>query len=156
MKETDGDTVLLNFSEIADSARTGKDDKMISYNNDAGQRVTIFRRAPDRDAGYAAGNPRNTRDAGKEKDQLQNEQGLAFLAAAKKGDAAELRLLLNNGAPANFVDPVDHATALHYAAAYAARPALGVILSNGRCDSFSATGREGCPLEIAREYGRDR
>jgi len=79
-----------------------------------------------------------------------------FWRLPRKGDAAKLQLLLNNGAPANFVDPVNHATALHYAAAYAARPALGVLLSNEKCDFLIRDWEGRLPSEIAREYGRDR
>jgi ankyrin repeat protein len=63
---------------------------------------------------------------------------------------------LNVGAPVNFVDPVDHATALHYAAAYGARPALRVLLNSGGCDFLIRDWKGRLPSEIAREYGRDR
>src|SRR5262249_15541625 len=84
------------------------------------------------------------------------QAGLAFLKAAKKGDAEKLQRLIDQNAPVNFVDDRDHATALHYIAAYAARPALRVLLRSGKCD-FLIQDRNGrLPSELAREYGDDR
>jgi ankyrin repeat protein len=92
----------------------------------------------------------------KQDDQLHNHLGLALLKAAKKGDAVIIQLLLDIGAPVNFVDPIDHVTALHYVAAYDAHRALKVLLKSGKCD-FLVRGWAGrLPSEIAREYGRDR
>jgi len=92
----------------------------------------------------------------KEKDQLRNELGFALLRAAKKADHIKLRHLLSLGAPVDFLDPVDHATALHYVAAYDARPALRVLLNSGKCDFLVRDWEGRLPSEIAREYGRDR
>jgi ankyrin repeat protein len=83
------------------------------------------------------------------------EIGLQLLAAAKDGDAEELDRLIREGAPVNFVDPVDHATALHYIAAYDARPALRVILKSGKCDFLVRDWEGRLPSEIAREYGQN-
>jgi ankyrin repeat protein len=81
---------------------------------------------------------------------------MTLLKAAKKGDAVIVQLLLDIGAPVNFADPFDHATALHYVAAYDAHRALQVLLKSGKCN-FLVRGWEGrLPSEIAREYGRDR
>jgi ankyrin repeat protein len=89
-------------------------------------------------------------------EKLRTEKGLALLAAAKKVDTAGIRYLVNHGAPVNFVDPVYHATALHYLAAYDARPALGVLLASEKCDFLIRDWEGRLPSEIAREYGRDR
>src|SRR6266851_10263680 len=69
-----------------------------------------------------------------EKIKKYMEAGVEFVKAAKRGDADKLRRLLDQDAPVNFCDPVDHATALHYIAAYDARPALRVLLKTGKCD----------------------
>jgi ankyrin repeat protein len=90
-----------------------------------------------------------------EQDELRYQQGLAVLKAARKGDAGTLQLLLEQGAPVDFVDPVDHATALHYVAAYDARPALRVLLKSGKCDFLVRDWEGRLPSEIAREYGLD-
>jgi ankyrin repeat protein len=92
----------------------------------------------------------------KRKNRKIMEIGLQFLEAAKDGDAPELEQLLEEQAPVNFIDPVDHATALHYIAAYAARPALRVVLSSGKCDHLIRDAEGRLPSEIAREYGHDR
>jgi ankyrin repeat protein len=82
--------------------------------------------------------------------------GKELLKAAKRGDAANLQRLIDQGAPVNFTDQTDHAAALHYIAAHDARPALRVVLGSGKCD-FLIRDREGrLPSEIAREYGHDR
>lgn len=83
------------------------------------------------------------------------ELGLPFLKAAKKGDYIGLRNLLNVGA-LNFVDPVDHAPALHYGALYGARPAFCVLLTRGGCDFLVRDWEGRLPSESAREYGDDR
>jgi ankyrin repeat protein len=79
-----------------------------------------------------------------------------FLDAAKDGDAGRLRDLLSRGAPVNAIDPVDRATALHYIAAYRARPALRVVLGSGKCDFLIRDWEGRLPSEIAREVGHDR
>ena len=61
-------------------------------------------------------------DAGPYKSKLA--LGLKFLEAARECDATKLQRLLDEDAPVNFIDPMDRATALHYIAAYRARPAL--------------------------------
>ncbi len=80
---------------------------------------------------------------------------LQFLDAAKNGDALELRELLKKDAPVNCVDPVDRAAALHYVAAYDARPALRVILKSGKLDHLVRDRDGRLPSELAREFGRD-
>jgi ankyrin repeat protein len=83
------------------------------------------------------------------------ELGLEFVEAARECNAAELQRLIDQNAPVNFIDPVDHATALHYIAAYRARPALRVILKSGRCDFLLRDGQGRLPSQLAREYGHD-
>lgn len=81
--------------------------------------------------------------------------GLEFVEAAKECDAAKLKRLIDDNAPVNFVDPTDHATALHYIAAYRARPALRVILKSGKCNFLVHDGQGRLPSQLAREYGHD-
>ena len=82
--------------------------------------------------------------------------GKEFLKAAKRGDAAKLQRLIDQDAPVNFIDATDKATALHYVAAYDARPALRVLLASGKCNFLIRDRRGRLPSEIAREYGQDR
>jgi ankyrin repeat protein len=90
-----------------------------------------------------------------EKAEQYTKAGVEFLKAAKRGDADRLKQLLDQDAPVNFLDRADHATALHYIAAYDARPALRVVLKSDKCD-FLIRDRAGrLPSELAREYGRD-
>ena len=81
--------------------------------------------------------------------------GLEFVEAARECHAAKLQRLLDQNAPVNFIDPVDHAAALHYIAAYRARPALRVILKSGKCDFLIRDGQGRLPSQLAREYGHD-
>ena len=83
------------------------------------------------------------------------ELGLEIIKAAKECNASKLQQLLDQNAPVDFSDPSHHATALHYIAAYGARPALRVVLKSAECD-FLVRDREGrLPSELAREYGHD-
>ena len=91
-----------------------------------------------------------------EREKQRPEQGLALLAAAKRGDTARVETLVRDGAPVNFIDPVHHATALHYLAAYDARRALHILMSTEKCDFLVRDWKGRLPSEIAREYGRDR
>jgi ankyrin repeat protein len=83
------------------------------------------------------------------------ELGQAFVEAAKECNASKLQRLIDGNAPVNFVDPTDNATALHYTAAYRARPALRVLLKSGKCDFLVRDGQGRLPSELAREYGND-
>src|SRR5260370_3612469 len=88
---------------------------------------------------------------GKEYMQL----GLQFLNAAKRGDAKKMKELLSRGLPVNLIDPDDRAAALHYIAAYDARPALRVVMKSDKLD-YLVRDREGrLPSELAREFGHD-
>jgi hypothetical protein len=85
----------------------------------------------------------------------ETDLGLQFLRAAKTGDADKLKNLLRKGAPVNLVDPVNRAAALHYIAAYDARPALRVVLKCAELD-YLVLDRDGkFPSELAREVGND-
>jgi hypothetical protein len=83
------------------------------------------------------------------------ELGFAFLSAAKRGNARRLSDLLQEDAPVNFVDPVDHAVALHYIAAYRARPCFRVLIKSDKIDFLIRDWEGRLPSEIAREYGHD-
>jgi hypothetical protein len=81
--------------------------------------------------------------------------GLMFLTAAKNGNAAKLEELLGQDPPVNIRDPIDHAAALHYIAAFDARPALRVVMKSDALD-YLVRDREGrLPSELAREVGND-
>ena len=72
--------------------------------------------------------------------QIDNEvdavlRGHDLLDAARDGDAVTVRRLIGDEeTPVNFQDPRTGATALHYAAAYRARPTARALLKSGRCD----------------------
>jgi len=62
-------------------------------------------------------------------------RGHYLLQAARDGDPVTVRRLAGEAStPVNFQDPRTGATALHYMAAYRARPALRELLKSGRCD----------------------
>ena len=63
-----------------------------------------------------------------EEDREQKKLGKSFVQAAKECNAFKLQKLLDRNAPVNATDFPDRATALHYVAAYRARPALRVLL----------------------------
>ncbi len=88
-------------------------------------------------------------------DLEQTQLGLDFVEAARECHAAKLQRLIDRNAPVNFIDPHDRATALHYIAAYRARPALRVILKTGKCDFLIRDGQGRLPSQLAREYGHD-
>jgi ankyrin repeat protein len=81
--------------------------------------------------------------------------GLEFVEAARECDAAKLQRLIDRNAPVDYVDPIDRATALHYIAAYGARPALRVILKSGKGNFILRDSKGRMPSQLAREYGRD-
>ena len=88
-------------------------------------------------------------------DLEQTQLGLEFVEAARQCHAAKLQRLIDRNAPVNFIEPHDHATALHYIAAYRARPALRVILKSGKCDFLIRDGQGRLPSQLAREFGHD-
>jgi ankyrin repeat protein len=79
----------------------------------------------------------------------------ALLDAAKNCDENQIQYLLGRGAPIDFTDPVTGATALHYAAAYVARPVLRVLLKHGRCNFLVRDNRGRLPSQLARQSGHD-
>ncbi len=83
------------------------------------------------------------------------ELGLELVEAARECHAAKLQWLIDRNAPVNYMDPVDHATALHYIAAYRARPALRLLIKSGKCDFLVRDGQGRLPSQLAREFGRD-
>jgi ankyrin repeat protein len=80
--------------------------------------------------------------------------GMRLLQAAKECNARKIQLLLDQDAPVNYIDYADGATALHYVAAYRARPALRVLLKSGKSDFLMRDGKGRLPSQ-AREFGRD-
>jgi len=83
------------------------------------------------------------------------DSGEEFLAAAEDADPERLEALAAKGAPVNYHDPWNGATALHYVAAQGARRAFRVLMKTGKCD-FLARDDEGRLIsEMAGAYGRD-
>jgi ankyrin repeat protein len=101
--------------------------------------------------------PRDFRDprGGKGVDLGYTDLGRQFVQAARECNARKLQLLLDQDAPVNYKDPSDKMTALHYIAAYRARPALRVLLKSGKCDFLIRDGQGRLPSQLAREFGRD-
>jgi hypothetical protein len=85
----------------------------------------------------------------------QKKLGEAFVRAAKECNAFKLQKLLDRNAPVNATDFPDRATALHYIAAYRARPALRVLLKSGKCNFLIRDRLGRLPSQLAREYGHD-
>ena len=81
--------------------------------------------------------------------------GERFLAAAEDADPERLEALVRQGAPVNYHDPWDGATALHYVAAQGARPAFRVLLKTGKCDFLARDDEGRLVSEMAGAYGRD-
>jgi hypothetical protein len=81
--------------------------------------------------------------------------GERFLAAAEDADPERLEALAAQGAPLNYHDPRNGATALHYIAAQGARPAFRVLLKSGPLDFLARDGRGRLASELAGTYGRD-
>ena len=81
--------------------------------------------------------------------------GFKLLIAAQTGRHENLQTLLDQGAPVDFTDPATGATALHYVAAYAARPAFRVLLKSGKCDFLMRDRNGRLASELAGVYGRD-
>lgn len=79
----------------------------------------------------------------------------AFLRAAEDGDEKTLQKLIGEGVAVNTRDPATGGTALHYAAAHAARPALRVLVNSGRCDFMVRDKKGRLASELAGVYGRD-
>src|SRR5690606_36597763 len=73
-------------------------------------------------------------------DQIASEldrvlTGHELLEAARQGAEVTVRRFAGeDGAPVNFQDPRTGATALHYAAAFRARPVLRALIKSGKCD----------------------
>jgi ankyrin repeat protein len=87
-------------------------------------------------------------------DQL-TRLSFALLDAAKIGDEQQIHNLLDYGVPIDFADPVTGATALHYVAAYAARPALRELIKRERCNFLVRDNRGRLPSQLARQSGHD-
>ena len=77
--------------------------------------------------------------------------GIGLLKFAQSGQAAELGSALQFGAPVNFQDPRTGATALHYLAAFSARPALRVLLKHGKSDFLIQDKRGRLAWELASD-----
>jgi hypothetical protein len=81
--------------------------------------------------------------------------GERFLAAAEDADSERLEALAAQGAPVNYHDPQNGATALHYVASRGSRPALRVLLKTGECDFLARDNKGRLVSEMAGVYGRD-
>jgi hypothetical protein len=81
--------------------------------------------------------------------------GEQFIAAAEDADPEQLEALAARGAPVNYHDPWDGATALHYVAAQGARPAFRVLMKTGKCDFLARDDQGRLGLEMVCAYGRD-
>jgi hypothetical protein len=82
-------------------------------------------------------------------------QGERFLAAAEDASPERLEALAAKGAPVNYHDPRNGATALHYVAAQGARPALRALLKSGELDFLARDDRGRLASTLAGTYGRD-
>jgi hypothetical protein len=81
--------------------------------------------------------------------------GEQFLAAAVEANPGRLRDLAEHGAPVNYQDPRNGATALHYVASQGARPAFRALLKIGQCDFLVRDNQGRLASELAGVYGRD-
>jgi ankyrin repeat protein len=91
-------------------------------------------------------------------DQLADKyvhMGEHFLAAAEDGDGRILQTMAAQGAPVNYHDPRNGATALHYTASQGARPALRALLKTGKCDFLARDNQGRLASELAGVFGRD-
>lgn len=81
--------------------------------------------------------------------------GKKLLRAADRGDARETVRLLEIGAPVNFRDPANGATALHYAAAYGARNVVRALIATGDCNHLIHDTAGRLSSEMAGIYAED-
>lgn len=81
-------------------------------------------------------------------------QNLAFLTAARRSNATKLQQLLQDGADINTQDD-DGMTALHYVAAYGARPCLRVLLKDDRCDFLIKNNNGNYASDLAMLWAKD-
>jgi len=82
-------------------------------------------------------------------------QGERLLDAARDAGPESLQSPIAEGAPINYPDPRNGATALHYIAAQGARPALRVLLKAGKLDFLAADDEGRLAAELAGLYGND-
>jgi len=78
-----------------------------------------------------------------------------FLAAAQEAKPEELESLLAQGAPVNYHDPRNGATALHYVAAQGARPAFRVLLKARQINFLARDNKGRLASLLAGTSGRD-
>jgi hypothetical protein len=81
--------------------------------------------------------------------------GEQFLAAAEDADPGRLEGLAAQGAPVNYHDPKNGATALHYVAAQGARRAFRALLRIGGLDFLARDHRGRFASEMAGVYGEN-
>jgi ankyrin repeat protein len=77
-----------------------------------------------------------------------------LLASAKSGQAELLSALITRGVDVNFQDE-RRMTALHYAAAYGARPCIRVLVATARCDYLLKDDQNRYAFELAIEWAAD-
>jgi hypothetical protein len=82
-------------------------------------------------------------------------RGERFLAAAEDANVKQLEALSERGAPLNYHDPRNGATALHYVAAQGARRALRFLLKTEGIDFLARDNQGRLASEIAGTYGQD-
>jgi len=81
--------------------------------------------------------------------------GEQFLVAAEDADPGRLEGLAAQGAPVNYHDPKNGATALHYVAAQGARRAFRALLRIGGLDFLARDHRGRLASEMAGVYGEN-
>src|SRR4051812_2030812 len=110
MRESGEGTVLLPFSKVVNPAQTKEVAMIIQEQRSSFNYHLLLNKTSDDTTGGSSGASQSKKL--EENDQLRNQLGTAFLRAAKRGDATTLQSLLDQDAPVDFVDPLDHATAL--------------------------------------------
>ncbi len=108
--------------------------------------------------GHVTIKPGSPEDILNQLDRLVDEWvtiGEKFLEAAQDANPERLEGLAKKGAPVNYHDPRNGATALHYVAEQGARPALRALLKIGGCDFLARDQWGRLPSEMAGVYGDD-
>jgi hypothetical protein len=83
------------------------------------------------------------------------DSGEQLITAAESAEPEQIEDQIKQGAPVNYHDPRNGATALHYIAAQGARPALRVLLKSGELDFLARDDRGRLASTLAGTYGRD-
>lgn len=78
----------------------------------------------------------------------------SLLTLVKEGRSKELATFVDSGADVNQQDE-EGMTALHYAAAYGARPCIRILVNSGRCDYLLKDSQGRYASELAFEQAQD-